>query len=180
MKLPNGDIQRILIVGNAAGGKTRLARKLSELYNLPVTHVDSIQFISGMNIRPLDETRKILSEVTARPQWIIDGHGPLDQIEKRFLIADRIVFVDLPITTHYWWLTKRQFLNLWNKRPELPDSCNEVSLKHTKKLIKSVWKIHKQMRPELIRIFSKDQLKSKVTHIKTRQQWDQVFNMGLE
>lgn len=171
--------QKILIVGNAAGGKSRLARRLSEIYSLPLTHVDSIQFLPGMNIRPLDETRKTLAEVTNSSEWIIDGHGPLDQIENRFMIADRIVFVDLPLRTHYWWFTKRQIQNLWSRRPELPEGCSELSLKHTKKVIQSMWKMHQQMRPQLIRIFAKEELKAKIVWIQSLKQWKQVFSQGL-
>lgn len=179
MESKNHKIQKILIVGNAAGGKTRLARRLSEIYQIPVTHVDSIQFLPGMNIRPLDETRKVLSDITNQSQWIIDGHGPLDQIEKRFEIADRIVFIDLPLRTHYFWFIKRQITNLWSRRSELPEGCNEVSLKHTVKVVKTMWKMNKQMRPQLIRIFSKDHLKDKVVRIESPTRWNQVFQNGL-
>jgi len=173
------EINRILVVGNAAGGKTRLSRRFAEIYGLPVTHVDSIQFLPGMLIRSLDETRKVLAEVTAQPQWIIDGHGPLDQIEERFLVADRIVYVDLPLSTHYWWITKRQFKSLWSRRPELAEGCDEATFKHSLKLLKTMWKMHHQMRPQLIKIFAKENLKDKVLTIRTRTQWDFVFENGL-
>lgn len=172
-------IKKILVVGNAAGGKTRLSRRLAEIYKLPVTHVDSIQFLPGMKIRPLDETRKALSETTSQSEWIIDGHGPLDQIEKRFLVADRIVFVDLSLFTHYWWLAKRQIKSLWSQRPELAKGCNEATLAHTLKVIQTMKSMHRQMRPELLRIFDRENLRGKVIRIKNRKEWQQVFEKGL-
>lgn len=66
---------RIAVIGNGGGGKTTLSRALAKRYNLPLTHVDSIQYMAGMNVRPTDETRTILNEIAAAPQWLIDGFG---------------------------------------------------------------------------------------------------------
>lgn len=173
-------LRKILIVGNAAGGKTKLSRRLSQIYGIPVTHVDSIQFLPGMKIRALDETRRELARITDQDEWIIDGHGPLDQIEARFLIADRIVFVDLPIYNHYWWALKRQIQSFWQRRAELPDGCRETTWNHTQKLFKTIHRIHYQMRPQLIRIFSKDDLKDKVIPIRSVKDWNRVFLDGVE
>ena len=154
---------KIAVIGNSGGGKTILARKLSEQLNIPVTHVDSIQFLPGMMIRPMDETRKILNDVQALENWIIDGFGPLDMIEKRFGLADKIIFIDMPLWRHYWWCTKRQIKSfLGIRRKELPEGCYENSMAHTIKLFKTLWKVHTQMRPELIRILNRENLRNKV------------------
>lgn len=171
--------RKILLVGNIAGGKTRLSHRLAEIYSLPLIHVDSIQFLPGMKIRPLDETRKKLSEVTGQEQWIIDGHGPLDQIQSRFDAADRIVFVDLPVRVHFCWLTKRQIQSLWCRRPELPSGCSERNFTHTRKLYRTLWKIHRKMRPELLRIFARPELKRKVIRIQTVGELNEIARTGL-
>ncbi len=170
---------KIAVIGNGGGGKTTLSRRLGELHQLPVTHVDSIQFIPGMQIRPLDETRKILGEIASQDNWLIDGFGPLDMIEKRFLLADKIVFVDFPLARHYWWCTKRQIKSLWSGRRELPEGCNEASWSHTVKLFKTLWRVHTQMRPELIRILKRDGLSHKVIFVHSLKQWNTLFKRGL-
>lgn len=170
---------KIVVVGNIAAGKTRLSRRLAQRYGLPLTHVDSIQFISGMKIRPLDETRKILKDIMAQDRWLIDGYGPLDLIEKRFQAADKIIFIDFPLWRHYWWLTKRQIQNLWSHRAELPADCNEVSWQHTRKLYRTLKSAHRQMRPELLVIFSRENLRDKMIYIRSLQEWNQVYKKGL-
>lgn len=168
------------MIGNSGGGKTMLSRKLGDLYNIQVTHVDSIQFLPGMKIRPMDETRKILREIENQEHWFIDGYGPLDMIENRFTLADKIIFVDFPLWRHFWWCTKRQLKSfLGFKRKELPDACFDNSWAHTVKLFKTVWKVHTQMRPELIRILSRENLRNKVVFITRLDQFNYLFSQSI-
>lgn len=171
--------QKIAVIGNIAGGKTRLSQSLAERYSLPLTHIDRLQFLPDMKMRPLDETRKSLNEVTAQEKWIVDGFGPLDLLEPRLKMADQIIFIDLPIWRHYWWLTKRQIQNLWSTRAELPPGCNERNWEHTQKLYKTVRQIHTKMRPEMLRILERPHYKSKTVIIRDMQTWNQVFRKGL-
>lgn len=171
---------KIAVVGNAGGGKTVLSRRLGQRLNIPVTHVDSIQFLPGMIIRPHQESINVLLEVQSTKDWIIDGYGPLDILIKRFEVADRIIFVDFPIWHHYWWCTKRQIQNLWSPRQELPSGCDERSWAHTWKLFKTLWRTHKKMRPELLRIFSREAFAKKVVFIRTMSEWNKIFKNGLD
>ena len=170
---------KVAVIGNGGGGKTTLSRRLGEIHKIAVTHVDSIQFVPGMKIRPQEETRKILGEIQAQENWLIDGYGPLDMIEKRFALADKIVFVDFPLWRHYWWCTKRQIKSLWSRRAELPKGCNEASWNHTLKLFKTLWRVHTQMRPELLRILSRENLHNRVVFVRTLQEWQYLFDQGL-
>ena len=133
-----------------------------------------------MNIRPHKESIQILSEIQAKDAWIIDGYGPLDILEARLEASDQIIFIDLPLWRHYWWCTKRQIKNAFSKRAELPEGCNEFTLKHTLKLFRTLFKVHKQMRPELLRILGRDRLKRKVFFVRTMHEWNQVFSGRIE
>jgi adenylate kinase family enzyme len=171
--------RKIAVIGNAGAGKTVLARQLAKRYHLPITHVDSIQFIAGMKIRPHKESIALLTEVQNQESWIIDGYGPLDIIEKRFQLADRIVLIDFPLWRHYWWATKRQIQNLWSPRKELPEGCSELSWEHTKKLYKTIGNVHRLMRPELLRILNRDQNKGKVVWIRNLSQLKRISRFGF-
>lgn len=168
--------KRIAIIGNGGGGKTILSRRLHQIHGMPLTHVDSIQFTAGMIARDREVVGVILDELAEKPEWIIDGFGPLPSIEKRFLMADRIVFVDFPLWQHYWWCTKRQIKSYWSPRTELPEGCDEASLSHTWKLYKIVWRVHRQIRPQLLEIFARESIQPRVFVIKTLADWHKVFD----
>jgi len=173
-------MNRIAVIGNGGGGKTTLSRAIAERYNLPLTHVDSIQYLAGMKVRPTDETRTILNEIANSPKWLIDGFGLIDVMENRFGKADKIIFVDLPLWRHYWWCTKRQVQSIWAPRSELPDGCNEATITHTTRLYKILWKVHFKIRPQLQTIFKTPPIKSKVTRITNLDEWNSVFYNGFQ
>ena len=157
--------QKISVIGNAGGGKTVLSRRLAARYNIPLTHVDGIQFLPGMQIRPHQESIQILRKVQSGSRWLIDGFGPLDILVERLKVSDKIVFIDFPIWRHYWWCTKRQFKNIFSGRIELPEGCNEATFAQTLKLYKTLWQVHTKMRDEMKRILSRPEFSQKLTLI---------------
>ena len=173
-------IQKIAVVGNAGAGKTTLSRNLAKIHGLPLVHVDSIQFLPGMKIRPHSESIRILNEIQATGSWIIDGYGPLDIIEKRFQASDRVVFIDFPLWHHYWWCTKRQIQNAWSRREELPEGCEEFSISQTLKLFRTLWKVHQKMRPELHKIFKRENLLHKMVWVRNAREWKRLNQYGIK
>jgi adenylate kinase family enzyme len=172
-------MNRIAVIGNSGGGKTRLSRRLGQLHALPVVHVDSIQFLSGMKIRLHLESIAELSKLQMGEKWIIDGYGPLDILVARLELAEKIVFIDFPIWRHAWWLAKRQIQNIFSPRQELPEGCSELTVEHTIKLFKTLKNVHQKMRPEMLKILSKESLKHKVIFVRTLKDWNQIFNQGI-
>lgn len=170
--------RKVMVIGNIAAGKTRLSRRLAVLWDLPLLHIDSVQFLGGMKIRALAETRAAIQQIENQERWLIDGYGPLDMLENRFRKSDKIIFIDFPLWRHQWWLTKRQIQNLWSRRAELPPECDERNWEHTEKMFRVLKSSHRQMRPELLRIFSREDLKSKVVIVKTLRDWRRVFTTG--
>lgn len=173
-------MNRIALIGNGGGGKTTLSRRLQELYGLPLTHVDSIQFKKGMKAKDQEQTRKALLEIESQERWIIDGFGPMDVMKSRFQTADRIVFVDFPLWRHYWWCTKRQVKSIWRPRVELPEGCNEATISHTIRLFKVLWRVEKTILPELREFFTLPEIADKVVKIGNLQDWSHCFENGVE
>ncbi len=160
-------MKKITVIGNIASGKTVLSRKLAKIHDLPLTHVDSIQFLSGLKMRPFKESIKLLQQVQKQDKWIIDGYGPLDILQERLRLSDQIIFIDLPLKRLLYWLFKRQIKNIFIKRKELPADCREATVDHTKRLVLQMLNTHQRMRPEMLRILARDEYKAKTVIVRT-------------
>jgi hypothetical protein len=79
-------MKKVAVFGNAAGGKSTLARRLAEL------------------------TRRIL-----------DGFGCVTSAGGWFAAADTLIYIDLPLLTHYRWVTKRLVQGLFSDPEGWPE-----------------------------------------------------------
>lgn len=171
-------MKRIAIIGNAGGGKTTLSRALSRVMNLPVFHVDSYQYTQGFQVRPHEEATKELAAIHAQDQWIIDGFGPLQILEQRLERADQIIFIDLSLWRHYWWVTKRAIQSLWAPRQELPEACSDLSFRQMRRVYSTLWKVHYKMRPQLLQILKR--YSEKTVFIRGPRDFKKIFNGARE
>ena len=157
---------RVAVIGNTAGGKSTMCKALSESKGLPVHAVDKIQWNPGWTFSPEVEVEEKLNEIIKTDLWIIDGWGPWKTIERRFNAADTIIFVDHSIGIHFWWAFKRQILVLFfPERLDKPEGCTLLHV--TCKLFKMIWRIHRQLRPKLLKLVDSYKGRKKVFHIKS-------------
>lgn len=65
-------MNRILIIGISATGKSTLARKLSDFYKIPITHYDEL--VWAKNWIEVDEkiVEQKLEEIVKKDRWIIE------------------------------------------------------------------------------------------------------------
>lgn len=176
---PKNGPRRVAIIGNGGGGKSTLSRRLARGLSLPLYHVDQIQFLDAFQPRPEAETRQILATWAAQEAWLIDGFGPLELIRSRFEQADCIVFVDFPLWRHYWWCGKRQLRSLWQPRPDIPEGCREASLSHTWKLARTLWQVHRELRPQFVTWLQEPPLRAKVIWVHNLSTWWRVSHLSL-
>ena len=153
--------KRILLLGSVASGKTALARKLAQALLLPIVHVSK---------KNIDLIRAEIKTAVDRPDWILDGHGPLDLLPVHLKNADVVIYIDLPLWRNIVWLVKRQFKVLFKPRSEMPAGAREWSWPHFKKMYLTLEKQHRLMNPELLRILNRPENQSKLVHIKTLNQ----------
>ena len=168
--------KRIFILGSVASGKTVLARKLSQVLLLPIIHVDQIEFNADLSKKNIDQVRTELREAVNRPEWILDGHGPLDLLPAHLKNADIIIYIDLPLWRNIVWLVKRQLKVLFKPRSEMPTGANEWRWHHFKKMYFTLKKQHRLMNPELLKILGRPENQSKLIYIKTLNQLDQAVD----
>ena len=142
--------EQIVIIGNAGGGKSTLAKQLSQAKNLPLYRLDNLQWNSGWISTPKEKFDRLHDELIIKDAWIIDGVATWESIERRCMAADTIILIDFPLWIHYWWAIKRQFVCLFKPRPDFVAGCPMLPM--TGKLLKMIWQIHWHLRPKLIEL----------------------------
>src|ERR1043166_6362178 len=93
-------VARIVVIGNAAGGKSTLARRLAQQRGLPHVEVDRLLWQPGWKIAPETDYAREHARAIAREKWVMDGLGRQDSIAERLARATDIILIDLPLWMH--------------------------------------------------------------------------------
>ena len=113
--------KRIYIIGPVGSGKTTLARKLSNILNLPHTETDVIRWNPLNNLHRTDTDRtKYLSRVLKSKKWIIDGVNCTKWTEPIWEKADIVIITDIFLIKRIFWVIKRYFLCEEEKQKNAP------------------------------------------------------------
>lgn len=116
--------KRIMIIGQPGSGKSTLARRLGDILDLPVVHIDHIHWKSGWIERSRPEKDQLCAEVHARDKWIFEGGNSVTWPE-RLDRADTLIWLDFRLTVRAWRVFRRTIRHYGRSRPDLPDDCPE-------------------------------------------------------
>jgi adenylate kinase family enzyme len=156
---------RVMVIGNAGGGKSTMCRALSAAHALPYYAIDKIQWKPNWVLTAEPEYADAHEALVVRERWLIDGYGSWSSVERRLSAADTIIFVDHPIWIHYWWATKRQIKSLFFGRPDGPIGCPMFPV--TIRLYKMMWRLHRDWRPKLIAAIEARRGAARIVHIRS-------------
>jgi len=158
-------MKKVAIFGNTGGGKSTLAKRLTEVTRLPLYPIDLIQFKAGGGRVPYDEYLKAHADLLRRDEWIIDGFGDVASAWERFAQADTLVYIDLPLVTHYWWVTKRLIEGLF----VTPEGWPEKSpmWRSTMDSYKVVWLCERRLTPRYRQLVADAAASKRVHHLKS-------------
>ena len=158
-------MRRVAVFGNAGGGKSTLARRLAESTGLPLYPLDMIQFRPGGGKVPHDEYLRAHAQLMQRDAWIIDGFGCVKSAWERFAVADTLVYVDLPLFTHFVWITKRLCKGLFATPEGWPE--NSPMLSSTIESYRVLWGCHQHLTPKYRALVSEARSRKRVYHLKS-------------
>lgn len=139
-------MKRVAVFGNAGGGKSTLAKALSKRSRLPLFALDQLCWDAGGGAVPPEIYRQRHADILLRDEWVIDGYGDLQTTWQRLAAADTLVFLDLPLPLHLWWVTKRFFKGLF----VLPEGWPQGSpmLSSTLRGYQVLWLCHRRLTPK--------------------------------
>lgn len=100
-------MNRIVVIGNAGGGKSTLARKLARALSLPYHEIDALLWRPDWTVVPKDEFHTAHDALITNDKWILDGMGMRETIAPRIERADTIIIIDMPLWVHSWLAAER-------------------------------------------------------------------------
>lgn len=167
-------MKKVAIFGNAGGGKSALARKLAEVTRIPLYVVDMMQFRAGGVAVPHEEYLKAHAELLQRDAWIIDGFGGAKCAWERFAAADTLIYIDLPLLTHFLWVTKRLMKGLIVTPPGWPEGSPVLS--STISSYRVLWACHRHLTPKYRELVSAVRQYKRVHHLRSGADIDAFLN----
>jgi adenylate kinase family enzyme len=166
-------MKKVAVFGNAGGGKSTLSKRLSEITGLPLYVLDKIQYQSGGIEVPQEDFKRTHEKILVTDRWIIDGFGCMETLWARLNEADTLIFVDLPLYVHFWWVTKR----LLTARFKPPEGWPENSpiLKSSLSSYRALWLCYKYLTPKYREYIEQVQSSKSVYHIRSIVQISQFL-----
>ena len=118
---------KIEIMGYSGSGKSTLSRKLSEVYNVPALHLDTVHFLPNWEVRSDDDKQRIVSSfLDSNPNgWIIDGNYTKLSYERRVDEADVVIQLLFSRINCLLRCAKRFSTYKGKSRPDMTEGCQE-------------------------------------------------------
>ena len=116
---------KICIIGYSGSGKSTLAKRLGSFYNIPILHLDSVNFLPGWEVRDTNEMNSIVDNfLESNESWVIDGNYSKVGT-KRFDMCDQIIFLNYNRFTCLKGVMKRYKDNKGKTRIDMAEGCDE-------------------------------------------------------
>ena len=159
----------IIIIGSAGSGKSYLAKKIAEITEYPLIHLDNEFWNPGWVKTPREEWIEKQREMISTEKWIIDGNYN-STLELRIEASDLVIFLDINRFVCMYGAIKRH----GKKRSDLPDYCNEKFDKEFIDFLKWIWSFSKTSKPKIMELHNKYEEKQFVV-IKSRRKVNKLI-----
>jgi adenylate kinase family enzyme len=140
-------MSKIVVIGNAAGGKSTLARHLAQARMLPLVEVDRLLWQPGWQLKPEADYAHEHAGIIAREQWVIDGLGRQDSIAERLARSTEIVLIDMPLWMHFWLAAERQ--QAWSRHRLDHPPAGLAEMPPTRELFRTMAEVDRAWMPAI-------------------------------
>lgn len=137
-------MRRVLVLGGAGSGKSRVSCAIGDVLRIKVWHLDAVIFTKGWRKASVVEFEEWLEGILHETRWIIDGNAYMNgkgipALEKRLRAADTVIYLDL----HPVWcvvnLIRRWCQGVGKHRLDLAPGCHE---RLTLRFLRVAWKFN--------------------------------------
>jgi adenylate kinase family enzyme len=166
-------MEKVAVFGNAGGGKSTLSQRLADMTGLPWSPLDSIKYQSGGGEVHHAEFKGAHEALLQQDQWVVDGFGSLDTVWGRLAVANTLVYLDMPVWRHYWWVTKRFLQGVWIPPAGWPEGS--PLLKGTLNSYITVRLCHAKLTPKYREYVEQAKATKQVYHLRSRHDIAQFY-----
>jgi adenylate kinase family enzyme len=138
---------RVVVIGNAGGGKSTLARKLAARRGLRHVEIDRLLWQEGWVLTPEDVYARQHREIIQQDDWVIDGLGRQNSIAARIGRATEIILIDMPLWMHFWLAAERQIAWTSGRLEHTPGGISQTP--PTQALFRTMWEVDQAWMPEV-------------------------------
>ena len=149
---------RVVIIGNAAGGKSTLARHLAGRKGLPLVEIDKLHWQDGWRLTPDETFARRHAELIGCEVWLIEGLGMRNSISERLARATEIILIDLPLWVHFALAAERQIK--WREQEQPPAGLTEMP--STRELFRAMWEVDQNWMPAIREFCREAELAGKI------------------
>ncbi|WP_080874514.1 hypothetical protein [Oceanobacillus timonensis] len=109
-------VNRIIVIGCPGAGKSTLSAQIAQIRNIPLVHLDNIQWIDDdTTVSQTDFDAKLKEEIQKK-EWIMDGNYART-LALRMGRADVVIWLDFPRSVCFYRILKRYVKNKGKKNP---------------------------------------------------------------
>jgi adenylate kinase family enzyme len=116
--------KRILILGPSGAGKSTLARRIGARLQLPIVHLDAINWNPGWVQTEIGRFRERVAEAASREMWVMDGNYTT-HLDLRLPRAEAVIWLDLPRYVYFPRAVLRTIRNYGHERDDVGPGCPE-------------------------------------------------------
>ena len=118
---------KISIIGYSASGKSTFAKNIGEILDIPVLHLDKVNFLPNWEERKVEESEKIVLDFIKEnnDKFVIDGNFSKFAYDLRMKISDKIIFFDFDRFTCLFQAFQRYNKYKGKVRESMTEGCCE-------------------------------------------------------
>jgi adenylate kinase family enzyme len=169
-------MRRVLVLGSGGAGKSVFARRLGEMLNIEVKHLDKFYWRRGWTEPSKDEWLQTVIELTHGDSWIIDGNYS-GTIEARIQRCDTIIFLDMPRWLCLWRVVKRRLLYPNGSRPDMAEGCPEQL---NPEFLSWIWNYSRRSKPKIVRLINRYSENRRIVWLRSTAEVERFLSTGLE
>lgn len=163
---------KIIVIGSPGAGKSVFSKKLKEVTNLPLYHLDMLYHNKDSTHISKEELEEKLKEIFKEEKWIIDGNYQRT-LEMRIKECDTVFLLDFPTKICLEGAKSR----IGNNRDDLP----WIEEKLDEEFEQCIINFSRDKLPKIYELLNKYKNNLNITIFKSRQEADNyISNLKLK